>query len=485
MPETDTPEAPERDLSTAAGLAEFAMTHQRWLADIEARGDDEPMTDAEREQHDMFWRTAETAQMRLTAAGELPQPASASDVGEITGETRDAIGQALADVPSFEPRYDAARMFTDAEYRLEQGGKTIAAWKDVKGHNLELPASGSGFVADLAGARMFAALRADGRGAADLIAARKAGTELYIGHDGGISERALQTGVATDGGNWLPTEFETALYTTFYNFAGVRQCNPYRDMTPDGRDKDYPTIGTIFDPQAGRSTPNLTAEMAQYLQAEDDTTKITSKVYKATARIELTTEMMSDSAVELSGYVGDSMGRTIAQIVEYAGLFGNGNSEPDGIMHTSNVAAAQTYTMAANDEMTYGDFMGWLEKSPEQLNDEMLKALLKRQAWFKILQEKGTDGHYIIPPSHSRTTRALQDVDIFLSMYLPALAATKNIGALGDWMRGMIYREVDSLVVMFDPYSKADQGVVKWLSHLRFDWRIRDPKVFTWLATPA
>ena len=490
MPEEDdtttatTTAVPDLDdsptLDTSVGFTEYATNVDRWLTAIGERGTG--MTDEEMDRYDIAQRRLQIGAVRTQH--ELGQ-ADPARQAEIVAAARELAGRAAMDARGGGGTpIDADRMFRDDDYRKEHRGRTL---EGVDPQMLTGPGDDR-WAINLQAARNFAVARAEGITPREIVDARNEGIAL-VARNGRIVERAtFVTGTIGEGAEWVPDEFATMLYTTFFDFSGIRQCSPYMDNTPTGREKTYYVINTIVG--VGTSVENMiTAEGATYDEKTDTTGSVTSKCVKATALIPLTNEMISDAGFELGAYAGDSMGRTIAQKVEYAGLFGDGDLtagsvEPDGIMHTSNIVAAQTYTAGLATKLTGADMLGWTYNFLEGVDESMLKGLLKRIVWGNFRSQQGTDGHFVIPLMPGMPSRELETVEYKFSPYLPTLAASTTLGVLGEWMRGMIYRECDTLMMVRDPYSDIKSGKINWLADLRFDFRIRDNRAFQWLATP-
>lgn len=487
MAEDDTIEIPDLpdspDLGTALGVAEYAASVDGWLDAIGRR--DGAMTDAELDRYEVAQHRLEIGALRTRL--EFGAPADPEHQAATLAAARELALRASMDLPGggSAATVDSARMFRDAEYRKEQRGQSL------EGIDTQM-LSGPGderWAVSLAAARNFVVARSQGISPKDIVDARRQGIAL-VARNGRIVERAtFETGTVGAGADWIPDEFAASLYTTFFDFGGMRQCGPYTDITPNGREKTYYTVSTVVD--AGTSvTDMITAEGAAYDEKTDTTGAVSSKCVKATALIPMTNEMIADSGFELSGYAGDSMGRTIAQKVEYAGLFGNGSLtagtvQPEGIMYVDTTVTDQTYTAAANTKLTVQDMLGWIYSPLEGLNENNLRGLMKRNAWGNFRRQAATDGHLVVDLTTGVAPHMLEGSRFLFSPYLPAIAASKELGVLGDWGRGSIYREVDSIIMVRDPYSDIKSGKINWLAEFRFDFRVRDNRSFSWLATPS
>ena len=477
----DIPDQPaEHELHTLAGFGEHALRHQRWLDDVEARAaDGTPRTDEEREYHAFTMARLETAMHALTAAGMLPGAAPDADRGELIGAVREYQGRAMLDLGA-EPAVDHERMFRDPEYRLAQRDNTAAIVDRLGDQRVGDVA----MACDLTAARDFAMLRSAGITPRDMIDARRSGIRLGVSTTGAVFERAISTGVAGSGQQWIPTEFESMLYTTFWDYRGFRQCGPQRFDTPDGRPMEMPTVAGFHDVGTDVAAM-LTAESGAIAETQDTTGEYVLRAYKATSRIDFSTEMLTDSGVNLSAFAGESMGRVIANKVEYAGLYGSGTNQPQGPLNSTTIVAARTTAAGAITEITYGDVLRWIYDIPSGINEMNLRALMRRSTWGNILSEQDDDGSYIFAPMSNATQREVQGTDIMISPFVADIAANAYVGILADWYRAMAYREVSTFIMRFDPYTAMANGQERWYGELRFDTRVRDTRAIQWLRCPA
>ena len=116
--------------------------------------------------------------------------------------------------------------------------------------------------------------------------------------------RDLVKGTATAGGNTVPTTFYGRLVEHMVEVSGVLAAGPTLLETASGESIEVPTT-TAF------STAALTAEAAAIAESDPAFAKRTLGAYKYGATIQVSRELIDDTAVDLLGFIAAQAGRVV------------------------------------------------------------------------------------------------------------------------------------------------------------------------------
>lgn len=152
--------------------------------------------------------------------------------------------------------------------------------------------------------------------------------------------RDLVKGTATAGGHTVPTTFYGRLVEHMVEVSGVLAAGPTLLETASGESIEVPTT-TAF------STAALTAEAAAIAESDPAFAKRTLGAYKYGALIQVSRELIDDTAVDLLGFIARQAGRAAGNALGAALVTGSGSSQPAGVATQATagkVGAASTPT---------------------------------------------------------------------------------------------------------------------------------------------
>lgn len=136
--------------------------------------------------------------------------------------------------------------------------------------------------------------------------------------------RDLVKGTATAGGNTVPTTFYGRLVEHMVEVSGVLAAGPTLLETASGESIEVPTT-TAF------STAALTAEAVAIAESDPAFAKRTLGAYKYGATIQVSRELIDDTAVDLLGFIAAQAGRAVGNALGAALVTGSGSSQPAGV----------------------------------------------------------------------------------------------------------------------------------------------------------
>lgn len=141
--------------------------------------------------------------------------------------------------------------------------------------------------------------------------------------------RDLTKGSATAGGNTVPTDFVAQLKEHLIEVATVASISTV--ITTDGGENiDWPVT-------TAHSSGALVAEGGTISESDPAFAKRTLGAYKYAALMQVSRELLSDTGVDLQGYLARQGGRAVGNALGADLAVGNGSSKPSGVAQTSTL----------------------------------------------------------------------------------------------------------------------------------------------------
>jgi HK97 family phage major capsid protein len=376
---------------------------------------------------------------------------------------------------------DAAegRQLTDAEAdeyeRLE--GELVTAQRTTqiraRQQAYNSPAPGQGLVAPVAPAReddglerAFEAYLRSGAPNADIA-------ELRVSN-------AQAEGSGPAGGYTVPTQFRQKLVEVRAAFGGFAAEAETLDTT-NGQPIEYPTLDDTAN--SGTITPENTA-VSGGADMVFGTVSLGAFKYTSSGAdnspLRVPVELLQDSAFAVGDLVARKLGERIARKQAPDFVTGLGAGEPKGILASTLTQDADLDTA---DTVTYNDLVD-LQDVLDEAYDSGAKWLMRRNTWTQIRKIVDTAGRPIVQSSTEgiagRPERRLLDRPVVIDEAAPLLSSagiTLPI-AYGDFREAYVVRRVASLVVVVNPYSRAEYGQVEYTAWERADGQIQNRKAY-------
>ncbi len=156
--------------------------------------------------------------------------------------------------------------------------------------------------------------------------------------------RDLVKGTATAGGNTVPTTFYGRLVEHMVEVSGVLAAGPTLLETASGDSIEVPTT-TAF------STAALTAEAVAIAESDPAFAKRTLGAYKYGATIQVSRELIDDTAVDLLGFIAAQAGRAVGNALGAALVTGSGSSQPAGVATQATAGKTGAATTPTTDDL--------------------------------------------------------------------------------------------------------------------------------------
>ena len=269
-------------------------------------------------------------------------------------------------------------------------------------------------------------------------------------------EKALQTGVAGDGGYVVPPEVETEIgrlmtaVSPIRAIAGVRQVSGAvykRPITVSG-----PATGWVGETASRPTTDSQTLAELSYP---------TTELYAMPAA---TATFLEDAAVDVGQWIADEVNAAFATQETTAFVTGDGVNKPKGFL--SGTAVAETSWSWGNLGYVATGAAGALPTSngSDVLIDLVyaLKAgyrqnaswVMNRKTQGALRKLKDADGNYLWQPAAAPDGRAsFMGFPLVEAEDMPNIAANAMAVAFGDFRRGYLIVDRQGVSVLRDPFS--------------------------------
>lgn len=146
---------------------------------------------------------------------------------------------------------------------------------------------------------------------------------------GKVNYRDLTKGTATAGGNTVPTDFYGQLIAHLIEVSGVMMAGPTVLNTASGENIEVPTT-------TAHSTAGITSEGGAISESDPAFAKRTLGAYKYGVLIQVSSELLSDSGVDLEGYLAMQAGRALGNAFGAHLVTGSGSSQPTGVVTSAS-----------------------------------------------------------------------------------------------------------------------------------------------------
>lgn len=159
-----------------------------------------------------------------------------------------------------------------------------------------------------------------------------------IGPDDMKILNALQVGTASEGGNIVPTDLDTALVEYLQDWNEFRQ---FINVLNVGSDREFPIESSL-------GSADWTAEEAAYNESDPAFGKVTLSAHKLTRIVKVSEELVMDSVFDLMDYLARNFAKSFGLAEEAAIVAGDNSGKPNGF----NTAASTGVTAAGGAAIT-------------------------------------------------------------------------------------------------------------------------------------
>lgn len=310
-----------------------------------------------------------------------------------------------------------------------------------------------------------------------------------------VELRAQAEGTGSTGGYTVPTTMLRRMVDRMKAFGGLESVAEVMTTT-SGENITWPTI----DDTANEG--EIVAENAAPAGGADlvfDKRELGAYRFSSTGTganpIRVPIELLQDSGFNFEGIVMDKLGERIARHAAPKFVRGTGANEPQGITNGCTVANGRAIEIATNTGFVYDDFITFehsIDPAYRQLggcvwafNDTTLKLI-------KQLKDSHGDPLWL-PINNDRMSENLFNGELLgypvcIDQGFVDIDPDDNTdmwGAFGRIKDGLVIRNVASLMIIRDPYTRKSYGQIEFVAHQRKDSIQNDKYAYVCLTGQA
>lgn len=274
---------------------------------------------------------------------------------------------------------------------------------------------------------------------------------------------ALVTGTATDGAELIATDLSTTLIDYLQETIGVVTAGARVLTTSSGNPITIPTV-------TSHSTVAKVAEAAAFARSAPQFSTKTLNAYKYGCLVQISSEMLEDTAVNLVPFVVDQATQEIGRKIGEQMVIGDGTGDPNGITNATTV----TKTAASTTEWTMDEMFDIYHAivSPYRAN---ARWMVKDSTVLELRKLKDSTGNYLWQTGTvAGAPDTLLGKPVFTDDAMPATATGNASVIFGDIQRAYIVRLVGGLEVAMSTDYAFDTDLVTWRFRARADGEIVD-----------
>jgi HK97 family phage major capsid protein len=335
-----------------------------------------------------------------------------SEKRELTGEAKDTWDRFNADLADLDAR---VKELTDLEERNTRAEEARAKYGEIKPAADDERSKLEGELrAMLKGERRSVDIKPEKR--IDFNALRPS------------EKRANVVGTNTAGGYTVPTDFYPNLIEHMILVSGLLSAGPTVLQTASGEPIQVPKT-------TAHSTAALIAEGAAIGESDPTFGQITLNSYKYGLLLQVSTELVDDSGVDLLGYLAREAGRATGNAFGADGILGNGTAKPTGVTTVSTLGV--TGSTGVGGTLTFDNVIDLFYSviSPYRASPEAAWLLNDTTAGV-IRKLKDSQNRYLWEPS---LVAGAPDLILGKPVYTDPNIATVALSAksllFGDWSR--------------------------------------------------
>jgi len=269
-------------------------------------------------------------------------------------------------------------------------------------------------------------------------------------------EKALQVGVAADGGYVVPAEVETEITRLMTHISPIRAIAGVRQVSASV----YKRPITVTGPQTGwvgetASRPTTTSQTLAELSYP------TTELYAMPAA---TTAFLDDAAVDVGQWIADEVNAAFAAQETTAFVTGDGVNKPSGFLNATKAAEASwawgslgylaTGVSGALPASHASDILIDLVYALKAGYRQNANWVMNRKTQAALRKLKDGEGNYLWQPAASADGRAsFMGFPLVEAEDMPNIGANSFSIAFGDFRRGYLIVDRQGVSVLRDPFS--------------------------------
>jgi len=293
--------------------------------------------------------------------------------------------------------------------------------------------------------------------------------EFDFAPTGGVESRDANTTLSAGvGGNVVPTSFYAHLFVAMRQLSAVMAAEAFVMNTSGGEPMQLPMSDAF--PAA-----SLLTEAAAIGASNPTFLQTTIGAYKFGHLSQISSELISDSGVDVVGYLAQKGGEALGHGVGGYLITGAGTAEPTGIIGTAGFASVASATGSAAAGFKYDDVITLYHSIIRPYRDAA--SFICNDAVIKTLRKlKDSQGRYLWQPALTAgEPDLLGGRPVHTDPAMPS-ATTNGVKGLafGNWNRGVAVRIAGGARVESSVDYAFNSDMVTWRFITRADARIVD-----------
>jgi HK97 family phage major capsid protein len=270
---------------------------------------------------------------------------------------------------------------------------------------------------------------------------------------------------ASGGGFFVPTDLADAVVRSLRFLPG--------GVASLARTLSTSTGDTINVPlNATHGTASWIAESGAYTPSDETITNGTLSAFKAGTKIIVSEELLTDSAFDLTSFLGTEFGERIGALAEAAFISGVGTTQPTGITDAASSVAAATLPAGYVTTLAWAGLAAAVYAVPAQYRANM-SILVSDSFWVKLVGTQDSTGAPLWSPSvASGAPDTFAGIPIYTHPNLAAVGANAKAGIVGDFSRAYWIRRVNGVYMQRQNELHSDNGQVGFRAYLRLDGKV-------------
>lgn len=291
-------------------------------------------------------------------------------------------------------------------------------------------------------------------------------TKMNIPIGNGFARRVVRDGrvetrdLLVSSAGTVPTRVFDELLTRMVLQSGVLASNVRMVTTTTGENILMPRL-TAF------GTAAIVAEGASFAESDPTFATVTMSAYKFGNLLQVSDELISDSAFDIERFVGQALGTQIGQSVASALITGSGTAQPEGVMTNSTVGV--TSSTAVSGAPTIANVLSLYASLPAQYRDGS-SFIMHPNTYAGIVALNDTTGRSLVLPDLT-SAQPLQMLGrpVYLDTNVATTATNAKSIYFGNLAEHFAIRMVNTVQVVSSPDFAFANGLVTLRSMLRLD----------------
>ncbi len=214
------------------------------------------------------------------------------------------------------------------------------------------------------------------------------------------------------------------------------------------------------------------AESGAYTPSDETITNGTLSAYKAGTKIIVSEELLTDTAFDLTSFLGTEFGERIGALAEAAFISGVGTTQPTGITDAASAVSAATLPAGYVTTLAWAGLAAAVFSVPAQYRANM-SILVSDSFWVKLVGTQDSTGAPLWSPSVAAgASDTFAGIPIYTHPNLAAVGANAKAGIVGDFNRAYWIRRVNGIYMQRQNELHSDNGQVGFRAYLRMDGKV-------------